>query len=44
MAPIKVRTSDEVADVADTLNVVQAAALELAVDQAMLRRNVADAP
>ena len=43
MAPIKVRTSDEVADVADTLNVVQAAALELAVDQAMLRRNVADA-
>ena len=34
MAPIKVRTSDEVADVADTLNVVQAAALELAVDQA----------
>jgi signal transduction histidine kinase len=43
MAPIKVRTSDEVADVADTLNVVQRAALELAVDQAMLRRNVADA-
>jgi signal transduction histidine kinase len=43
LAPIKVRTSDEVADVADTLNVVQSAALELAVDQAMLRRNVADA-
>ena len=43
LAPINVRTSDEVADVADTLNVVQSAALELAVDQAMLRRNVADA-
>jgi len=43
LAPIKVRTRDEVADVADTLNVVQSAALELAVDQAMLRRNVADA-
>ncbi len=43
LAPIQVRTSDEVRDVADTLNVVQSAALELAVDQAMLRRNVADA-
>jgi signal transduction histidine kinase len=43
LAPIKVRTSDEVADVAATLNVVQSAALDLAVDQAMLRRNVADA-
>jgi signal transduction histidine kinase len=43
LAPIQVRTSDEVRDVAETLNVVQSAALELAVDQAMLRRNVADA-
>jgi signal transduction histidine kinase len=43
LAPVTVRSSDEVADVAETLNTVQTAALDLAVDQAMLRRNVADA-
>ena len=43
LAPVTVSSRDEVADVADTLNRVQTAALDLAVDQAMLRRNVADA-
>jgi len=43
LPPVAVRSRDEVADVAETLNTVQNAALDLAVDQAMLRRNVADA-
>jgi signal transduction histidine kinase len=43
MSPVTVDSRDEVADVADTLNTVQSAAVSLAVDQAMLRRNVADA-
>ncbi|HET6951250.1 MAG TPA: nitrate- and nitrite sensing domain-containing protein [Acidimicrobiales bacterium] len=41
--PVKVDSRDEVADVAATLNRVQSAAVQLAVDQALLRRNVADA-
>jgi signal transduction histidine kinase len=40
--PIRVSSRDEVADVADALNTVQQAALELAVEQAVLRRNIAD--
>jgi signal transduction histidine kinase len=40
--PIEVDTRDEVADVADALNRVQDSAVELAVEQAVLRRNVAD--
>ena len=40
--PVRVRTSDEVAEVADALNVVQETALDLAVEQAVLRRNIAD--
>jgi signal transduction histidine kinase len=40
--PVKVRTRDEVADVADALNTVQDTALDLAVEQAVLRRNIAD--
>src|SRR5690606_3775206 len=40
--PIEVRTRDEVADVAAALNVVQQSALDLAVEQAALRRNIAD--
>ncbi len=43
LEPVTVNSSDEVADVAETLNRVQSAAVTLAVDQAMLRRNVADA-
>ncbi|MGH9211936.1 MAG: ATP-binding protein [Acidimicrobiales bacterium] len=39
---IRVETRDEVADVAKTLNSVQDSALELAVGQAVLRRNLAD--
>jgi signal transduction histidine kinase len=42
MDPIAVQTRDEVADVADALNTVQDSALELAVEQAVLRRNIAD--
>jgi signal transduction histidine kinase len=42
LEPITVRTRDEVADVADALNVVQTAALDLAVEQAVMRRNAAD--
>src|SRR5918995_934983 len=42
MAPVRVRTRDEVADVADALNTVQDSALDLAVEQAVLRRNLAD--
>jgi signal transduction histidine kinase len=40
--PIRVSTRDEVSDVADALNTVQDSALELAVEQAVLRRNIAD--
>ncbi|HKH05558.1 MAG TPA: nitrate- and nitrite sensing domain-containing protein [Acidimicrobiales bacterium] len=40
--PITVRTRDEVGDVATALNTVQDAAVELAVEQAVLRRNIAD--
>ena len=40
--PIDVRSRDEVSDVADALNTVQISALELAVEQAVLRRNIAD--
>jgi signal transduction histidine kinase len=40
--PVRVNTSDEVSDVADALNTVQDSALDLAVEQAVLRRNIAD--
>jgi signal transduction histidine kinase len=40
--PIMVNTRDEVSDVADALNTVQDSALDLAVEQAVLRRNIAD--
>ncbi len=40
--PVRIRTRDEVADVADALNTVQDTALDLAVEQAVLRRNIAD--
>jgi signal transduction histidine kinase len=40
--PVRVKTRDEVGDVADALNTVQETALELAVEQAVLRRNIAD--
>ncbi len=40
--PVRVRTRDEVADVADALNTVQDTTLDLAVEQAVLRRNIAD--
>jgi signal transduction histidine kinase len=39
---VTVATRDEVADVADAINVVQSSALNLAVEQAVLRRNIAD--
>lgn len=42
LAPISVATRDEVADVAAVLTTVQGAALDLAVEQAVLRRNIAD--
>jgi len=42
ITPIRVKTRDEVADVADALNTVQDSALDLAVEQAVLRRNIAD--
>jgi signal transduction histidine kinase len=42
LEPVDVRTRDEVADVADALNVVQTSALDLAVEQAVMRRNAAD--
>jgi signal transduction histidine kinase len=42
-APIEVRSRDEVADVAEALGDVQTTALDLAVGQAALRRNLADA-
>jgi signal transduction histidine kinase len=40
--PVRVGTRDEVLDVAAALNTVQDTALELAVEQAVLRRNIAD--
>ncbi|HET6664723.1 MAG TPA: ATP-binding protein, partial [Acidimicrobiales bacterium] len=40
--PVAVQTRDEVADVAEALNTVQDTALDLAVEQAVLRRNIAD--
>jgi signal transduction histidine kinase len=40
--PVRVRTRDEVRDVSDALNTVQDRALGLAVEQALLRRNIAD--
>ncbi|MGH9261258.1 MAG: nitrate- and nitrite sensing domain-containing protein, partial [Acidimicrobiales bacterium] len=40
--PVEVQTRDEVSDVADALNTVQDTALDLAVEQAVLRRNIAD--
>ena len=42
VAPIAVNTRDEVADVAAALNTVQTSALDLAVEQAALRKNIAD--
>ncbi|HEY8527679.1 MAG TPA: nitrate- and nitrite sensing domain-containing protein, partial [Acidimicrobiales bacterium] len=39
---IAVKTRDEVADVTEALNTVQESALDLAVEQAVLRRNIAD--
>lgn len=43
LEPVDVSVGDEVAEVVDTLNVVQSEALDLAIEQAVLRRNVADA-
>jgi signal transduction histidine kinase len=40
--PIRVRARDEVADVAQAFNDVQESAIGLAVEQAALRRNIAD--
>jgi signal transduction histidine kinase len=40
--PVAVSTRDEVSDVAEALNTVQDTALDLAVEQAVLRRNIAD--
>lgn len=40
--PVHVKTRDEVQDVAVALNSVQRSALDLAVEQAVLRRNIAD--
>ena len=39
---VQVETKDEVADVASALNTVQDSALSLAVEQAVLRRNISD--
>ena len=40
--PLHLKTNDEVGDVAGALNTVQETALDLAVEQAVLRRNIAD--
>jgi hypothetical protein len=40
--PVAVNTRDEVGDVSAALNTVQDTALDLAVEQAVLRRNIAD--
>ncbi|HEV7757476.1 MAG TPA: ATP-binding protein [Acidimicrobiales bacterium] len=42
LVPVEVRSTDEVAEVAEALNTLQGSALELAVEQAVLRRNIAD--
>jgi signal transduction histidine kinase len=42
MEPMRVNTRDEVSDVADALNTVQDSALDLAFEQAVLRRNISD--
>ena len=42
VTPVRLQTRDEVADVSDALNTVQDTALDLAVEQAVLRRNIAD--
>jgi hypothetical protein len=42
LVPITIQTRDEVADVAQALSTVQESALSLAVEQALLRRNIAD--
>jgi hypothetical protein len=42
LEPVAVSSRDEVGDVADQLNAVQMAALDLAVEQAVMRRNFAD--
>lgn len=43
LAPIQVVASDEVGDLSDVLNQVQNTALDLAIEQAVLRHNVSDA-
>ena len=42
VAPVSVKTRDEVREVAAALNSVQSSALDLAVEQALMRRNIAD--
>jgi signal transduction histidine kinase len=42
VVPIAVPSKDEVGEVAEAINVAQTSALSLAVEQAMLRRNIAD--
>jgi anti-sigma regulatory factor (Ser/Thr protein kinase) len=42
LEPVRLETRDEVGDVASALNTVQSAAIDLAVGQAVLRRNIAD--
>jgi len=42
LAPIEVKTRDEVSEVVEALNKVQQRTLSLAADQAVLRRNIAD--
>ena len=42
LVPISVRSNDEVAEVAAALSAVQTSALDLAVEQAVLRRNISD--
>jgi signal transduction histidine kinase len=43
IAPITVRSRDEVVDVVEALTTVQRTAVELAIEQAVMRRNIADA-
>jgi hypothetical protein len=42
LAPIEITSDDELGELADAFNSVQQAAVDLAVDQALLRRNVAE--
>ena len=42
LAPIDVTTADEVGDVANAFNTMQQSALDLAVEEAMLRRHITD--